>query len=340
MWLDPCRLVGMSMVNDRVRAQLAAALVPGPADLAIAHEVIVELLSTGARLRCAEIVRRVYEEAGLQGVDGAEIDVFRAQRDPDQELDADQPALRQHRLLGAIHEELADLEAAGTIVPMNPPDGGGNDVVLNLSDVAPGGGGTRGGEQLPLARPRIAEAYRLGRRLLDDPAWRAVRLSLTSVDLAPLLGGRGERCFNEALEAHRRGLYLAAVNMAGAASEAAWFTLGEAMQDDIGIARALGEDATGRLIKRVVEKLRGAPRMATTADELFAHASYLRDLRNYGLHPRSSSEPAREGAFTESGCLILIMETHRYLVRLLDAARAYGVELSSAESPSSSATPR
>ena len=42
MWLDPCRLVRMSMVNDRVRAQLAAALVPGPADLAIAHEVIGE----------------------------------------------------------------------------------------------------------------------------------------------------------------------------------------------------------------------------------------------------------------------------------------------------------
>ncbi|RYP89052.1 hypothetical protein EKO23_01090 [Nocardioides guangzhouensis] len=160
------------------------------------------------------------------------------------------------------------------------------------------------------------------------------------MDLALLLGDRGERCFREVLEAHRRGLYLAAVNMAGAASEAAWFTLGEAMQDDTSVAKALGEDAAGRLIKRVVERLRGAPRMATTADELFAHASYLRDLRNYGLHPRSSSGPAREGAFTESGCLILIMETHRYLVRLLDAARAYGVELSSAGSPSSNVTPR
>ncbi|RYP89053.1 hypothetical protein EKO23_01095 [Nocardioides guangzhouensis] len=115
----------MSMVNDRVRAQLAAALVPGPADLAIAREVIVELLSTGARLRCAEIEARVYEQAGLPAAEGAEIDVFAAQRDPDQEVDADQPALRRHRLLGAVHEELADLEAAGTIVPMNTPDGSG-----------------------------------------------------------------------------------------------------------------------------------------------------------------------------------------------------------------------
>jgi hypothetical protein len=276
----------------------------------------------------------------VPAADSAEIDVFAAQRDPGTPLDVDQPGLRRHRLLGAVHEELADLEAAGTVVPMSTPDGGGNDVVLNVADMAPGGGGTRGGVPIPLPRPRIADAYRLGRRLLDDPAWRAVRLSLTSVDLGPLLGVRGERCFREALEAHRRGLYLAAVNMAGAASEAAWFTIAEAMKDDPAIAKALGEDATARLIKRVVERLRTAPRMATTADELYSHASYLRDLRNYGLHPRSSSEPAREGAFTESGCLILIMETHRYLVRLLDATRAYGVELSTADPSSSSCTPR
>src|SRR5688500_14426652 len=102
----------------------------------------------------------------------------------------------------------------------------------------------------------------------------------------------------------------------------------------------MGEDATARLIKRVVEKLRAAPRMATTADELYAHASYLRDLRNYGLHPRASSEADREGAFTESGSLILTMQTQRYLVRLLDAARAYGIELETSGSASSSSMPR
>lgn len=330
----------MPIVNDRVRAQLEAAVVPGPADLGLAREVILEMLSGGERCARTDILGRVYERAGVPAADRAEIDVFAAQRDPGNPVDVDQPALRRHRLQGAVDEELADLEAAGTIVPMSTPDGRGNDIVLPVADVAPGGGGTRGGVPLPLARPRVADAYRLGRRLLDDPAWRAVRLSLTAVDLGPLLGSRGERCYSEALEAHRRGLYLAAVNMAGAASEAAWFTLGEAMQDDAAIAKAMGEDATGRLIKRVVEKLRAAPRMATIADELYAHASYLRDLRNYGLHPRSSSEPDREGAFTESGSLILIMQTQRYLIRLLDAARAYGIELSTSGSPSNTATPR
>lgn len=67
------------------------------------------------------------------------------------------------------------------------------------------------------------------------------------------------------------------------------------------------------------------------ASELHSHAAYLRDLRNYGVHPRQDQDPGQEQAFTETGCLLLIMQVHRYLVRLVEAATFAGAVMDETE---------
>lgn len=188
-----------------------------------------------------------------------------------------------------------------------------------------GDGGWSGSAQVDVHGPVVAASYRLHSQLRQDPAWRNVELSLGSDELLALLGRRGQLCWQEALTALRYGLHLAAVNMAGAASEAAWYSLGELLREqDTTLARALTDDSTVRVISRVVENLRRL-KAGPGLDELQAHAGYLRDLRNYGHHPRvDQDDRPRELAFTESGCTNLLMATHRYLHQLHAAGRVAG----------------
>src|SRR5690348_16538342 len=86
--------------------------------------------------------------------------------------------------------------------------------------------------------------------------------------------------------AARRGLYLSAVNLLGAVSEAAWYSIGEAIRDrNAELAQALDENRTAQVQRLVATQLESVRRQRTTVTELRAHAAYLRDLRNYGVHP-------------------------------------------------------
>jgi len=46
-----------------------------------------------------------------------------------------------------------------------------------------------------------------------------------------------------------------------------------------------------------------------------------------GFTHEGKIDPGQEHAFTETGCLIVLMETHRYLARLYAAAQAAGANL-------------
>jgi hypothetical protein len=75
--------------------------------------------------------------------------------------------------------------------------------------------------------------------------------------LEDLLGPRGARCLVEGIEAFRRGLYLAAASLAGAASEAAWFSTAETLPGrSQALDKALVDDQIGPVIKLVAEQLR------------------------------------------------------------------------------------
>ncbi|MDQ3946068.1 MAG: hypothetical protein M3357_13140 [Actinomycetota bacterium] len=141
---------------------------------------------------------------------------------------------------------------------------------------------------------------------------------LETLDVDP----RMRLCMAEALEAYRRGLWLSCVNLLGAVSEGAWYRAAEQLRDfSPQIDRALTDDiSAARVIRVVADELARAKGLAGVAAELHSHAAYLGDLRNYGVHPRSADPAAsQEHAFTEAGCSLLLLETHRYLERLAGA---------------------
>ncbi len=58
-----------------------------------------------------------------------------------------------------------------------------------------------------------------------------------------------------------------------------------------------------------------------TAD-LHSHAAYLRELRNYGIHPHTADPQAsQEHPLTEAGFPVLLLATHRFLERIAGIVR-------------------
>lgn len=113
----------------------------------------------------------------------------------------------------------------------------------------------------------------------------------------------------------------AAVNMLGAASEAAWYSLGERLRHrSTQLGRALDEDTRTATVIRLVHEQLGQLRPGgvspVTLDELRSHATYLRDLRNYGLHPRGRVSGDLEHHFTDHAASLMFMASHRYFMRL------------------------
>jgi hypothetical protein len=54
----------------------------------------------------------------------------------------------------------------------------------------------------------------------------------------------------------------------------------------------------------------------SVTEELTTHATYLRRLRNYGVHPSGEPNPHIEAVFDEATCGLLLLTTHQYLARL------------------------
>lgn len=311
----------MTFINERVQVQLQAGVEVRAAELLQARQHAINLLGSGDVVARSAVYSAVATAAGVDPNGQGTIDIYAAQRDDTVDI-SNAPPLARLRLRLACDIVLAELAADGQIVAMTPPSAGMGVTHVSVSDIAPGGGGTSGGGTVELRSPAVAKTYRLHSRLLDNPAWQPTALSLTGDELLPLLGRRGQLCWREALDALRRGLHLASANMAGAASEAAWYSIGEELRSHAAQpAKALDDDGTARVITRSVDVLRRL-KAAPGIDELHAHAAYLRDLRNYGLHPRGSDDPTREHAFTATGCMNVLMTTHRYLHRLQDALAA------------------
>ena len=224
----------------------------------------------------------------------------------------------RQRLSLAVAEAVGELEAQGLITPVVGADG--PDLTVTLRDHGYGYGA-----RFQILRPAHSRTYRLLRPYIGRPDCQFLDAELFTRSAADLLGDRGRRCVDEAIAAHRHGLYLTAANMLGAASEAAWYTLGEMLRsDDEDLAKSLESDSTAQVIRLAANRLeqRSPRRDRTTISELRVHAIYLRDLRNYGLHPRSTSDDDREVAFTEPGSAILLMQCRRYFARLRAVAGA------------------
>jgi hypothetical protein len=316
----------VSQVSDQVAAQLDALVRPTAGDVLQAKRVVLGRLSDGERVSADELRRAVVADGG--GIDQPDRDAFiqlhDVLRDPSVTLDRTEPLIVRVRLELAAEEAIAELAVDGVAIAAESP-GQPGDVSLPVGDMA-GGSGWRGGHYVRVARQLLAGTYRLERRHAADASLMEMTAALDTAALSDLLADRGQRCFDEAVRAFRRGLYLAAANLAAAASEAAWYTIANvAVAQDQRLEKPLEDDNTAKLTQITAEILRRAPRSTTIVNELQAQAAHLRDLRNYAVHPRPEADAHLEAHLTEVGCLALLSTTVRYLARLRGAAQAAGV---------------
>jgi len=293
---------------------LDVALSPTRADVVAAKRQVLEALASGSAQRTVDLQELIREQEGIPAPVNRELLELPPDGDPSTLAGRDVPPLARVRVSRAVRRALAELQAEGVLLPVQNIDG---DVAVDVRS-----GNTSGGYYAPVVVEKVAPAY-----ALFAPASPAdaglLSADVYAAEIGHLLGKRGVRCIDEALRAHRRGLHLAAVNMLGAASEAAWYALGERLRGDTGqLAKALEDERTA-VIRLVHDQLvQSKPGGATreTLEELRSHATYLRDLRNYGSHPRGRISGDLEHHFTEHATALTFMASHRYFMRLADIA--------------------
>ncbi|MBB3043707.1 hypothetical protein [Nocardioides soli] len=311
-----------NIVGLQVMEAIRAAVTPSDADIVVAKAAVRSRISDAAA-PTQTLIDDVLSSVGVTPGERNEHYDIRPELEPKAAVDPEAMQLKRERLTHATRLAIAELIAEGVIVAAEAP---GNDYI----QVAVHRAGHSGAERVPVSTPKLEGAYRAKPRIgpLDEaPALSALEFA---AGLGSLLTPRALECLSEALAAHRRGLYLSAVNLLGAVSEAAWYEVATKLEGESAeLTAALARNATGevqRLVANLFREKGGRARSMT--NELLAHASYLRDLRNYGVHPAADQDPGQSHAFTELGCTVLVMETHRYLARLREAAALIGLDFS------------
>lgn len=310
-----------NIVGTQTMEALRTAVCPSAAEVLAAKGALRARLDHAAA-DTRTLIDEVVADLGIPPSGRHEVYDVRPELEPNEAIDPEAPTLKRLRLQYATKLALADLAADGVVVPAKAPTNDSIQVPVHRL-------GHSGSELVPASTPMLASAYRskpsLTSSLREPPALNGREFAS---GLGTLLSARALQCLDEALAAYRRGLYLSAVNLLGAVSEAAWYEIGSSLQEDHpDLREPLANNRTGevqRLVANVFIQKRGRAR--SMSNELVAHASYLRDLRNYGVHPVADQDPGQADAFTETGCLLLVLQTHRYLARLREAAELVGLD--------------
>jgi hypothetical protein len=216
-------------------------------------------------------------------------------------------------------EALAELAADGMLIAAGSGPLGGSDEIM-LSFPLPG---YAAGQRLRLHRPAVpSDAVRLPHRLRQQGLW-GLEPDILITDLTSLgLDPRTERSLREAIESYRRGVFLAAASLLGAAVEGAWYAASQRLRSAAPQVDALVDgDRTARLQGALAAVLRDAlpGNRKWEADALSQFARLMRDIRNYGVHPRQMTDGDIEVYFTEDKCGLLFLEAHRHLKHLAEA---------------------
>lgn len=295
---------------------------PNDADITRAKLLLLERLRLAGQVAATTLVEQVLQDWGVQRSSGPGWNVA---VEPQGALptDAEQPQVRYLKVDMAVRTACAELIADGLITTVV---GGHRGIMVT-------GGSTN--FFVPLYPPTVpgqghdADVALTRRALLWEGEELDDRLEIQ--DLGGLLGRRGERYVLEAVTAQRRGLHLAAVNLLGAANEAAWYVLGEAVRSR---SNKLGKELdapfgkANKVIEYTAETLRQVlPGRSGDVEEIQAHGGYLRRLRNYGLHPRDDVDDAEESAFTEAGAAVLLAAAGNYLRRMATLRNAATAKL-------------
>lgn len=338
LYRGPYWLVGLpwptvSLDSDRA-AQFNDCLVATPADIARAKTLVLAALSDRAR-SVDDLRQAVLDPEGINlspDHRGEEVNMPWPD-DPEWRPDRHHRAIARIRLVDAADEALAQLAQSGVLVERGEISNSYKTVSIQRAR-------TRFGHRMFRPQAALAQSYERSRRDGLEPA--LLDVDIFTADLAELgLNFPTLRCLEEALRCYRHQLYLSCVNLLGATSEGAWYAAGEELRPrSSALAKALDNDQTAKVIELTAQLLAAAKgTSAITVRELQTHAAYLRDLRNYGVHPRGEQSEDQEQAFTDHGTGLIVLQTHRYLSRLRDTVvlvRASYTTTTDAETPGTS----
>lgn len=304
------------MAEDTIRDRVTRFLEPTSSDVRRAKRAMLAVLEDGRSHRTPALLEAAAAVLGAEPwIEKLELTIQAA---PSTDaISVDDPVLMYIRSRLAGNRAIADLAVAGVIAPATDPE---NDeqrhdrivtreepITIGISHPS-----SSSGIRVPIDRASIAQAYMLAEPA-EVPWWMDPDLfveELAGLDLTE----RAERALREALRAYRRRLYMACTALLGVVNEAAWYKAAERIGSSA-LAKLIEDGATAKLQAKVAESLRQVDRIGTIPDELLAHAAVLRDLRNYGVHPRSVRDDL-ERYFSEDTCALLIMETHHHLTTL------------------------
>lgn len=317
----------MPQGTDELEAAVRTAVQPDLSELIRAKKSIKGMLSDGEPHGIRSIQGCLLAEEGISFTPAhGEKLLLGSADDIPTVVNASNPLLARQRLAMAASEALVDLTSQGIVVEVTdaPVAGDGNAIVGNTINVGYQLGNFGSAVRVATHQPSFSSAYRLAPRFAREVGMWFVDPDIFTSDLDDLdLDPRTTRNVSEALDAFRNGLFLACANLLGAASEGAWYAAGERLRDlDDQLSRALDEDNTKKVIARVGDVLRQSAASRSFVDELTAQAGLFRQLRNYGVHPRSSETDPLERFFSDSGAGLLVLETYTYFQRLSAAVKS------------------
>jgi len=229
---------------------------------------------------------------------------------------AEHPVAAAIRADITAREALAELAADGMLIAAGQAALPGTPALTLTYHLPSYSAGVRIGVHRPAV---LSDVVRLPHRLRQQGLW-GIEPDIFIAGLGPLgLDPRTERSLREAIESYRRGVFLAAASQLGAAVEGAWYAAGQRLRSAAPVVDQLVDsDRTAQLQSAVTDALRDSlpGNRRWEADSLSQFARLMRDIRNYGVHPRHLSDGDIEIYFEEDKCGLLFLEAHRHLKRL------------------------
>jgi len=297
---------------------------PGRIDIVRAKQHLLGQLGDGQPHTTEALIASVANLLGTEPLGHPQIDL--PGRDSVKAVvTAEHPVAAAIRADVTAREALAELAADGMLIAAGTAPLSGNRA-LTLTYKVPG---YSAGVRVGVHRPGVlSDAVRLPHRLRQQGLW-GIEADIFIADLAPLgLDPRTERSLREAIESYRRGVFLAAASLLGAAVEGAWYAAGQRLRSTVPAVNQLADsDHTAQLQGAVTDALRSSlpGNRKWEADALSTFARLMRDIRNYGVHPRQLTDGDIEIYFAEDKCRLLFLEAHRHLKRLAEiTAQAAG----------------
>lgn len=309
------------MADEELRSLVAQLVEPTETEVMRAKRLMLTLLDEGNTAHTDALLTALAAAEGLPNVAGEERLSFN-EGEFSTVVTADNPLIRRERFRIASLEALGDLFVHGLVVAVGTP------LPAFDSTIRIGFNTPSRGDSVAVSRPvpqPSSSAFRFPKHLAGKSPLH-LEPDLFIADLSSLaLDPRTQRCIVEALSAYRRGLYLAAASLIGAASEGAWYAAADRLRArHASLTGLIGQERTAPMQVEIARIVREAlpSGQKWRANDVETHAALLRALRNYGVHPTGTADADLDHYFTAERCGLLLLNTYRYLIQLAELVDA------------------